>query len=153
MKRQAPTRKQTDYLVVHCTATTSNQKVTAEQIDRWHRQRGWLGIGYHYVIRRDGLVEHGRHPDAIGAHVEEYNDRSVGIALAGGVGTDGEPKRNFNQKQLIALHELIEALLHAYPDALVTGHTNFSGEHKACPSFDAARWAERQHLPATGSPE
>ncbi|UZT50334.1 lysin [Enterobacter phage 03_vB_Eclo_IJM] len=25
----------------------------------WHKQQGWLDVGYHFVIKRDGTVEEG----------------------------------------------------------------------------------------------
>ena len=38
--------------------------VDAKIIDKWHKERGWSGIGYHYVIKRDGQIELGRPIDA-----------------------------------------------------------------------------------------
>ena len=48
-------------LVIHCSAVRPDQNSSAAQIDTWHRQRGFhLGIGYHYVVRRNGQIEPGR---------------------------------------------------------------------------------------------
>ena len=33
-------------IVVHCSATRAGQDLTATDIDRWHRQRGFRSIGY-----------------------------------------------------------------------------------------------------------
>ena len=56
-------------IVIHCSAVRPDQTSSAAQIDTWHRQRGFkLGIGYHYVIRRDGTIEPGRPEWMIGAH-------------------------------------------------------------------------------------
>jgi len=41
-------------IIVHCTATPEGRPVTIADIDRWHRQRGWSGIGYHRVIGLNG---------------------------------------------------------------------------------------------------
>jgi hypothetical protein len=41
---------------------------SAEQIHGWHLGNGWAGIGYHYVIRKDGTIERGRPEWAIGSH-------------------------------------------------------------------------------------
>lgn len=49
-----------DSIIVHCSATKAGQDFTAADIDRWHRERGFNGIGYHYVIRLDGRLEKGR---------------------------------------------------------------------------------------------
>ena len=53
-------RKKTDYIFIHCSATKPSMDVDAKEIDRWHRARGFLKIGYHFVIKRDGTKEIGR---------------------------------------------------------------------------------------------
>ena len=35
-----------DSIIVHCSATKAGQDFTATDIDRWHRERGFNGIGY-----------------------------------------------------------------------------------------------------------
>ena len=48
-------------IIIHCSAVRPDQQSSVAQIDSWHRERGFkLGIGYHYVVRRDGQVEPGR---------------------------------------------------------------------------------------------
>ena len=47
-------RQETSYIVIHCSQTRPSQKIGAREIDRWHRERGWLKIGYGVVIKRDG---------------------------------------------------------------------------------------------------
>ena len=42
------------FLVLHCSATRSNQSYSVEQLMRDHKQRGFRTIGYHFYIRRDG---------------------------------------------------------------------------------------------------
>ncbi len=49
-----------DTIIIHCSATRAGQDFTAADIDRWHRQRGFRSIGYHFVIRLDGTIEPGR---------------------------------------------------------------------------------------------
>ena len=44
-------------LIIHCTATPAGREVSRAEVDRWHRQRGWNGIGYHYLIHLDGSIE------------------------------------------------------------------------------------------------
>lgn len=77
------------WLIVHHTggtdanplADTSNH--TAEQVDAWHKAKGWDGIGYNWFIEKDGTLKKGRAEDKIGAHTIGYNDKSIGICLAG----------------------------------------------------------------------
>ena len=35
-----------DQIIIHCSATPEGRNVTVADIDRWHRARGFLGIGY-----------------------------------------------------------------------------------------------------------
>ena len=63
---------------------TKSKDIGAKDIDRWHRERGWLKIGYGKVIRRNGEVEQGRGDNAIQAHVKGYNHCSYGLCLVGG---------------------------------------------------------------------
>ena len=65
-------------IVIHCSAVRPDQTSSAAQIDSWHRQRGWkLGIGYHYVVRRNGEIEPGRPEWMVGAH--DLNPRKAAI--------------------------------------------------------------------------
>lgn len=129
------------FLVVHCSATPPKVDVGVKEIDRWHRDRGFLKIGYHFVIRRDGTVEPGRELDERGAHVEDHNHESIGICMVGGVDAKMRPANNFTVQQFAALTVLLRKLKDtAYPDAVVQGHRDFPGVAKACPSFDVKGW-------------
>lgn len=128
------------FIVVHCSATPPTMNIGRQEIDRWHRQRGFREIGYHYVIRRDGSIEVGRDLDKVGAHVEGYNAVSYGICLVGGVDADNQPEDNFEKAQKAALIPLIEKLLARSPKAKVLGHRDLPRVNKACPSFDVKEW-------------
>ena len=78
-----------DSIIVHCSATKARQDFTVADIDHWHRQRGFNGIGYHYVIRLDGKLEKGRDVALAGAHCKGWNERSVGICYIGGLDKNG----------------------------------------------------------------
>ena len=93
------------YIVVHATATKENQNFTAQDIDRWHKKRGWSGIGYHYVIDIYGNEEKGRPEWKIGAHVKGFNRNSIGVAYVGGLDQNLAPKdtRNLAQKEALKL--------------------------------------------------
>ena len=135
------TRLKTDYIVIHCSATRPSQDIGATDIDTWHRTRGFNGIGYHYVIRRDGTVEKGRDITVSGAHVEGYNHNSVGVCLVGGVDEEDfrVPENNFTAKQWATLEILIRDMKKKYPRAAIVGHTQLN-PLKACPSFDVKDW-------------
>lgn len=132
-------RAATKYLVVHCAATEPTMDIGLREIRQWHRERGWLDIGYHYVIRRDGTVETGRPKDVIGAHVEGHNYESLGICLAGGIDASGKPENNFTEAQFASLRILLAQLKGDYRSAQIVGHRDLDPK-KACPSFDVASW-------------
>jgi len=56
---------------------------TAAQIDQWHRERGWNGIGYNVVIRFDGTIEKGRDPNKIPAAVPGLNKTTYHLCFSG----------------------------------------------------------------------
>lgn len=75
-------RDTTDMIVLHHTGE-NDIDASAEQIHEWHIGNGWAGIGYHYVIRKDGTIERGRPELAIGSHAYGENSHSIGIHLSG----------------------------------------------------------------------
>lgn len=145
-------RLATKYLVVHCSATQANQNIDAKTIDAWHKAKGWSGIGYHYVIKRDGTLEQGRPVNQVGAHVEGYNWCSIGICLVGGANAQGKGENNFAPEQFQALRRLLGSLQLQYPRVTVLGHRDLSPDKnkdgiiskdewlKDCPSFDVRKW-------------
>lgn len=140
-------RVKTDYIAVHCSATTAKMDIGAVEIDRWHRAKGWQCLGYHFVIRRNGTVEEGREVNKIGAHVEGWNAASVGICLAGGLAADAKTSEaNFTAEQYESLKKLIVELKHKYPEAIVQGHRDFPGVKKDCPCFDVKVWVKQEKV-------
>ena len=78
-------RQETKYIVIHCSQTRPSQKdVDAKWIDRIHRERGWLKIGYAIVITRKGEIQRGREDDEVQAAVKGYNHTSFNLCLVGG---------------------------------------------------------------------
>ena len=122
-------------IIVHCSATPEGRNYTVEEIDRWHKNRGWSGIGYHYVIYLDGSIHKGRDIEKVGAHCTNHNKNSIGVCYIGGCDKDMNPKDTRTQEQKDALIEVLTRLKKRYPDAKIYGHRDFA--NKACPSFDA----------------
>lgn len=134
-------RHRTDFIVVHCSATPPGLDIGRLEIDQWHKDKGWNGIGYHGVIRRDGTWEKGRDVNAVGAHVKNYNSRSIGICLVGGVdGVGGKSVNNFTRDQMVMLELRVKDFKDMYPDAIVQGHRDFPNVKKDCPCFDVKSW-------------
>lgn len=133
--------RRVDFLVVHCAATKADQDIGLKEIRRWHLERGWLDIGYHFVIRRDGTVEYGRPTDRPGAHARGFNHLSLGICLAGGLAADAKTaENNFTPAQFASLRSLLLDLRSQFPNSRILGHRDLPNVAKACPSFDVAEW-------------
>lgn len=132
-----------DMIIVHCTATPAGRDVTVADVDCWHRQRGFDGIGYHYLVSLDGTVHKGRPEERVGAHCRGYNSRSIGVCYVGGLDSRGLATDTRTPAQRQALIALLTELRRRYPGAEVHSHRDFAA--KACPCFDAT--AEYRDLP------
>ena len=128
-----------DYLIVHYTATPADMEVNADMVDQWHKQRGWNGIGYHFLIARDGTVEVGRDIAKAGAHCQAQNRNydSIGICYAGGLDDEGNGCDNRTPEQKVALRAVLTALKAVFQNARICGHRDFS--NTGCPGFDAEK--------------
>jgi N-acetylmuramoyl-L-alanine amidase len=142
------------HLIIHCAATPNGKPFTAEDIDRWHRERGFRrdpalighhepklqSIGYHYVIYLNGVVRCGRSEQEVGAHVQGMNSKSLGVCL---IGTD-----QFTPVQWETLRKHVEAIRKRFPNIIVAGHRQFAA--KACPGFDVPAWWKGGMEPVAG---
>ena len=131
-----PGRRSVSLAVIHCSATLPGQHVTVQDIDRWHRLRGFDSIGYHFYITVDGSIFIGRPLSRAGAHCKGFNAHSVGICYEGGLDAEGHPKDTRTLLQKAALVALLNKLKEIYPAMDVVGHCDLN-PHKACPCFDA----------------
>lgn len=124
-------------IIVHCTATPEGKDYTVDDIRKWHKERGWSDIGYHYVIDRKGHILTGRDVDTIGAHCEGHNAHSIGVVYIGGVSAlNGKPKDTRTLAQKAGLIRCLTELKSIYPQAKIYGHCDFT-KSKPCPCFDA----------------
>lgn len=145
------TRRTISEIIVHCSATPEGKDFTVKDIDLWHRQRGFAGIGYHYVIYRDGKIHNGRDINTIGAHCVGHNAHSIGICYIGGMDAANkqaaDTRTEAQHKSLLAL---LVRLCKLYPKAKLYGHRELSRDQngdgiispwefeKQCPSFDVS---------------
>lgn len=126
-------------IIIHCADTPEGTPFDVEDIRRWHKERGFNDVGYHYVIYIDGRVVEGRPLADIGAHCVGHNEDSIGICYIGGRGKDGHPKDTRTPGQKEALQKLVRALQIKFPSIKkVSGHNEHS--NKSCPCFDV--WKE-----------
>ena len=126
-------RNKTDEIILHH-AEASHASV--EEVNRWHLERGWTCIGYHFYIRKDGKVYRGRPEWAVGAHAQGHNSRAVGICCEGAYMTETMPAA-----QLAALKELIREMMAKYPGAKLLRHCDVNSTD--CPGRNFP-WAEVQ---------
>ncbi len=142
--------KKIDSIIVHISDSLFG---SAREIRKWHLERGWKDIGYHFVILNgqilpayflsclNGSIELGRPLDGdsfiedneIGAHCLGYNDHSVGIC---GIGKD-----SWQPGQIASLFMLLRALMRQFnvPVENVLGHCETESgkrEGKICPCLD-----------------
>ena len=126
------------YLVIHCSATRENRDFTVEDLLRCHRQRKFRTIGYHFYIRRSGIVTQHRKLKEVGAHCRPWTRCSIGICYEGGLDAEGHPDDTRTQEQGEQLLLLLMKLKKLFPDAKICGHRDMPGSiPKACPGFDA----------------
>lgn len=124
-------RPETDGIVIHHVAIPSGN-ISFQAIHKAHLKNGWAGIGYHFVIRKDGTIERGRPLSVVGAHAQGDNLHTIGICMA----------RNFEKEyvgaeQYNALVKLVAELADIYnldASTAISGHRNHNdticpGEH------------------------
>ena len=143
-------RKLTE-IIIHCAATPPEwmaDKTAAEkvaEIDRWHKDRGWSGIGYHFFIDRNGDLKKGRSILKNGAHVKGHNTGTIGVCLAGGKGSNENDKfsDNFTEQQGWALKGFLADMQEKYPSIeKISGHNEYAA--KACPGFQVQGWLDHK---------
>lgn len=138
LRRNRGTRinvKSPERVILHCSATPdfsdSNEKYDlfgASDIDDWHRQRGFDEIGYHWVIRRTGIIESGRDELELGAHTMGHNTGSIGVCFIG--------MKDPTEIQVIALLILYSRIRRKYGIDYTNwfGHNEFNAR-KSCPGI------------------
>lgn len=126
------------FLVLHCSATRSNQNYSVEQLRRDHIKRGFYDIGYHFYIRKDGTLTQHRFLLEVGAHARPYNRCSIGICYEGGLDENGKPRNTLTAEQTERINDLLIRLHRLFPKAKIVGHRDLPGTTpKECPCLDA----------------
>lgn len=118
-------------IVLHHSGTPTDADITSVDIHSMHLNNGWLGMGYHFSIRKDGTVELGSPLETIGAHSYGNNARTIGVHLSGNFDL-ARPTR----AQLVSLEKLLAYLVKDYglhfEDNIINGH-QFYNDDTACP--------------------
>ena len=148
---RSATREITE-VVIHWSSTFLDQDIGANEIHAWHQQVGYDGIGYHYVIRKDGTLERGRPIQKIGAHakVNQHNLRSIGLCLVGGYTVPSElalqnpstGAESFTNEQKRELHSFIKTFYRVWPGGQVFGHSQ-TDPNKIDPGFPVGTYIKK----------
>ncbi len=114
---------------LHCSASDHPNHDDVSVMDRWHRQRGWNGVGYHIFGQKNGNLQEGRSLERTGAHVRGHNSGSIGICL------HGLEEDKFTEAQFESLRDICRQINEAYDGKMrFRGHNEVAT--KACPVFD-----------------
>lgn len=98
-------------------------------IQAHHFANGWSDIGYNYVIMPSGRVYEGRGFGLRGAHTENHNHGTIGVAFAGNYEVN-QPSR----ASLRAYKLLVKRLeQHGAVIRRVRGHRQMPEQATACP--------------------
>jgi len=111
---------------LHCSASDLPEHDNIQTIAKWHLERGFSEIGYHFVITKDGTIHKGRNIELIPAAQVGYNSNSIAICVTG--------LTVFSQTQFDALRKLCGEINNIYENITFHGHCEVS--NKTCPVFD-----------------
>lgn len=115
-------RTKTNYIILHHRAGDGD----INSLHQDHINRGWLGVGYHFYVRKDGRIYCGRPVEMVGAHCTNINNVSVGVCFEGNFENE-----TMNSKQIKAGKELVDYLKTLYPNATIESHSDLA--QTACP--------------------
>ncbi|MBE8955566.1 MAG: N-acetylmuramoyl-L-alanine amidase [Quinella sp. 2Q5] len=126
-------RPTTEVIVIHHAGFPDGDKdSSAEEIHKFHQEvNGWAGIGYHYVIRKDGTIEQGRRPNMIGAHALHHNKNSVGICVAGNFDVAKPNHQQMDSLKLLTAWLCQKYELDPVARGVIVGHRDLNDT--ACP--------------------
>lgn len=150
-------RRSVKRVFIHCSASDNTKHDNVATMDRWHRDRGWSGVGYHYFIRKNGHLEIGRNIEKIPA-AQGGKSKKPGSVAGGNRNTiaiclHGLAEDKFTEAQFKTLRELCWQIYDAY-DCRVTFHGHREVAFKACPVFDyksVLKLDDKGRLGAAGS--
>lgn len=136
-------------MIVHWTETHTNRNIGSEEINKYHLGLGIAGIGYHYVIRRDGSIQRGRPVNQDGEHTPDFNAKSIGVVFVGGINapTGTENSENFisaqslTRTQINSFDHLCRAFLNRFDDGYIFGHNDLD-EDEFDPGFDVIEYVK-----------
>lgn len=138
-------------VVTHWSETHTNKNIGSEEINKYHLDLGLDGIGYHYVIRRDGSLQRGRPVNTQGQHapVNSHDLRSIGIVFVGGINVpSGTPNsenflsvQSLTRSQLNTFDHFCRSFYAVFPGGQIIGHNDID-EDEIDPGFEVINYVE-----------
>lgn len=116
-------------IFIHCSDSDVASHDNIETIREWHLKRGWLDVGYHFFIKKNGAIKKGRDLEIISSAQQNHNLGTISICLS------GRSKALFTQDQFNSLVEFCQQINSVY-DGKVTFHGHCEVSDKTCPVFD-----------------
>jgi hypothetical protein len=116
-------------LIIHHTASSQNTKL--ETIRRWHKERGWQDVGYHYVMEIHngrGVLKIGRPDTQPGAHTVGWNNKAIGLVVVGNYDTETIGERLYMDILAAVVHICLK---YSIPADKIFGHRDKAST--ACP--------------------
>ena len=110
-------------------------KADVDTIRKWHLERGWEDIGYHYVICKNGSIQPGRALHLEGAHALGRNESSIGVCLEGDF-----RKYQPSMAQLEASYRLYDCLCQVYGKELEIEFHRSTADQNPCPGKQLNRY-------------
>jgi len=122
-------RRKVNRVFLHCSASDIDSHDDIEVIRRWHLNRGFDDIAYHFFIHKNGNLSMGRDLEKIPASQKGHNVGTISICL------HGYRIENFTYAQFKTLRELSAQINQAYYKR-VSFHGHCEVASKACPIFN-----------------
>lgn len=119
-----------DDITIHHSA--SGPETSAYDFARWHiSEKGWPGIGYHFVIDPNGTINQTNPLSSYSYHNGYDNKGAVGVCLVGNF--NNYPPTPEQQKSLIKLIRYLKGRLNI---KTLTGHKEYPNSSTACPGLN-----------------
>lgn len=86
-------------IIIHHSATKDGDTLSWDAIRRYHMNKGWSDIGYHFGIEKVSgsyQVLTGRPIGVVGAHTKGKNRNSIGICFVGNYDKEDAPAEMYN---------------------------------------------------------
>jgi hypothetical protein len=142
-------KREVTEVVVHWTETPTNKNIGSEEINETHLESGLNGIGYHYVIRRDGSLQRGRPVNLQGQHADDHDTRSIAVVFVGGINVPSETRniedfisvQSLTRSQFNTFDHFCRAFYNTYPGGQILGHSDID-DLANDPGFDVRAYVK-----------